>query len=44
MVGRQHVPLELSDDLTDKDELVTIMSNSHVNEHFHGLGREVNIL
>lgn len=44
MVGRQHVPLELSDDLTDKDELVTIMSNSHVNEHFHGLGRELDIM
>lgn len=41
MVGRQQLVLELSDDLPDKAELTTIMSNAHVNDHFHSLAREV---
>lgn len=41
MAGRQHISLELSDDLTDKGDLVQIMSNSHINDHFHSLAREV---
>lgn len=41
MAGRQHISLELSDDLTDKADLVQILSNSHINDHFHSLAREV---
>lgn len=43
MAGRQHISLELSDDLADKQDLVQIMSNSHINDHFHSLAREVRI-
>ncbi|XP_046667519.1 26S proteasome non-ATPase regulatory subunit 2 [Homalodisca vitripennis] len=43
-VGRQQLCLELSDDLVDKSDLSTIMSNSHVNDHFHGLARELDIM
>ncbi len=41
MAGRQHISLELSDDLTDKQDLVSIMSNAHISDHFHSLAREV---
>lgn len=41
MAGRQHINLEISDDLTDKADLVQIMSNSHINDHFQSLAREV---
>lgn len=41
MAGRQHINLELSDDLTDKADLIQIMSNSHINDHFQSLAREV---
>ncbi|XKL63369.1 hypothetical protein PGB90_005733 [Kerria lacca] len=44
MAGRQHINLEISDDLTDKADLVQIMSNSHINDHFHSLARELDIL
>lgn len=44
MAGRQHMNLELSDDLVDKQDLVQIMSNSHINDHFHSLAREVSSL
>ena len=43
IAGRQHISLELSDDLTDKADLVQIMSNSHINDHFHSLAREVGL-
>ncbi|CAH1404966.1 unnamed protein product [Nezara viridula] len=44
MVGRQQLSLELSDDLPDKSDLTNIMSNAHVNDHFHSLGRELDIM
>lgn len=44
MVGRQQLCLELSDDLPDKSELTCIMSNAHVNDHFHSLAREVSYI
>lgn len=44
MAGRQHINLELSDDLTDKADLIQIMSNSHINDHFQSLARELDIL
>nr|BAN21267.1 26S proteasome regulatory subunit rpn1 [Riptortus pedestris] len=44
MVARQQLSLELSDDLPDKSDLTHIMSNAHVNEHFHSLARELDIM
>ncbi|BES96279.1 26S proteasome [Nesidiocoris tenuis] len=44
MVGRQQLSLELSDDLPDKGDLTIIMSNAHVNDHFHSLARELDIM
>ena len=41
MIGRQQLSLELNDDLPDKSDLTNIMSNAHVNDHFHSLAREV---
>uniref|UniRef100_A0A023F919 26S proteasome non-ATPase regulatory subunit 2 n=3 Tax=Triatoma infestans TaxID=30076 RepID=A0A023F919_TRIIF len=44
MVGRQQLSLELSSDLPDKSDLTIIMSNTHVNDHFHSLARELDIM
>lgn len=44
MLGRQYVGLELDNEPKDKAELTNIMSNSHINEHFNSLAREVNFL
>lgn len=44
MLGRQYVGLELNDEPKDKSDLMNIMSNSHINEHFNSLAREVSIL
>lgn len=44
MLGRQYVGLELDDEPKDKADLTNIMSNSHINEHFNSLAREVNFL
>jgi len=41
MLGRQYVGLELNDEPKDKADLTNIMSNSHINEHFNSLAREV---
>lgn len=41
MLGRQYVGLELDDEPKDKADLTNIMSNSHINEHFNSLAREV---
>lgn len=43
MLGRQYVGLELNDEPKDKADLTNIMSNSHINEHFNSLAREVSI-
>lgn len=44
MLGRQYVGLELNEEPKDKADLTNIMSNSHINEHFNSLAREVSIL
>ncbi|KAL1138199.1 hypothetical protein AAG570_009891 [Ranatra chinensis] len=44
MVGRQQLSLDLNDDLPDKTDLTIIMSNVHVNDHFHSLARELDIM
>lgn len=44
MLGRQYVGLELNDEPKDKADLTNIMSNSHINEHFNSLARELDIL
>ena len=41
MLGRQQVYLELSDDIEEFDELTEIMSNTHLNNNFLALAREV---
>lgn len=43
MLGRQYVGLELDDEPKDKADLTNIMSNSHINEHFNSLAREVSL-
>lgn len=43
MLGRQYVGLELNDEPKDKADLTNIMSNSHINEHFNSLAREVSL-
>ena len=43
MLGRQQIFLELSEELEDYDDLIEIMSNTHLNNHFLSLAREVNI-
>ena len=44
MLGRQQVYLELSDDMEEFDELTEIMSNTHLNNNFLALAREVRCL
>ena len=44
MLGRQQVYLELSDDMEEFDELTEIMSNTHLNNNFLALAREVSCL
>lgn len=42
MLGRQQIFLELNEELEDYDDLIEIMSNTHLNNHFLSLAREVN--
>lgn len=44
MLGRQQIFLQLDENATDYDDLVEIMSNSHLNNHFLSLGRELDIM
>merc|ERR1719220_3415318 len=44
MLGRQQFYLELSEDRDDYDDLTEIMSNSHLNNHFLNLARELDIM
>lgn len=44
MLGRQQVFLELPEGTNDYDDLVEIMSNSHLNNHFLNLARELDIM
>lgn len=44
MLGRQQVFLELNEGSQDYDDLVEIMSNSHLNNHFLNLARELDIM
>lgn len=47
MLGRQQICLEIrenSDGSTDDEELMEIMSNSHLNTHFLNLARELDIM
>lgn len=41
MLGRQQIFLELDEDVPDYDELTELMSNSHLNNNFLALAREV---
>ena len=44
MLGCQQIFLELSEELEDYDDLIEIMSNTHLNNHFLSLAREVTIM
>lgn len=44
MLGRQQIFLELNEDMEDCDDLVEIMSNSQLNNHFLSLARELDIM
>jgi len=44
MLGRQQVFLDLPDNIPDAEDLVEIMSNSHLNNHFLNLARELDIM
>lgn len=41
MLGRQQIFLELDEDMVDSEELTELMSNSHLNNNFLALAREV---
>ena len=41
ILGRLQIFLEIEDDIEDLDELTEIISNSHLNNSFLALGREV---
>ena len=44
MLGRQQIFLDVEDDVPDFDDLAEIMSNSHLNNNFLALAREVMVL
>jgi len=44
MLGRHQFYLELSEERDDYDDLTEIMSNSHLNNHFLNLARELDIM
>merc|ERR1711994_234499 len=44
MLGRHQFYLELPEDRDDYDDLTEIMSNSHLNNHFLNLARELDIM
>ncbi|KAG7208331.1 hypothetical protein KM043_014567 [Ampulex compressa] len=44
MLGRQQIFLELQESMVEYEDLVEIMSNSHLNTHFLNLARELDIM
>lgn len=44
MLGRQQIFLEMNEGTNDYDDLMDIMSNSHLNNHFLNLARELDIM
>ncbi|XP_071957164.1 26S proteasome non-ATPase regulatory subunit 2-like [Antedon mediterranea] len=44
MLGMQQIFLELNEEMEEYDDLVEIMSNSHLNTNFLSLGRELDIM
>lgn len=44
MLGRQQIFLEINENTTEYDDLVEIMSNAHLNNHFLNLARELDIM
>jgi 26S proteasome regulatory subunit N1 len=41
ILGRQQIFLKLNENMVEYDDLVEIMSNAHLNNHFLNLAREV---
>jgi len=44
ILGRQQIFLELNEDIEENEELIEIMSNTHLNNNFLALARELDIL
>ncbi|KAH0546132.1 26S proteasome non-ATPase regulatory subunit 2 [Cotesia glomerata] len=44
MLGRQQIFLEIPETTAEYDDLIEIMSNSHLNNHFLNLARELDIM
>ncbi|XP_025834364.1 26S proteasome non-ATPase regulatory subunit 2 [Agrilus planipennis] len=44
MLGRQQIYLEINESIPDYDDLVEIMANCHLNNHFLNLARELDIM
>lgn len=45
IAGRQQIVIDLPDDYPNeqKDDILSISCNTHLNNYFHLLGREVNL-
>ena len=43
MLARQQIFLELDEDMEDNEELTEILSNTHLNNNFLALAREVRL-
>ncbi|GLV43279.1 Regulatory particle non-ATPase 1 [Carabus blaptoides fortunei] len=44
MLGRQQIYLEINENVTEYDDLIEIMANCHLNNHFLNLARELDIM
>lgn len=44
MLGRQQIYIEISDNTPEYDDLIEIMANCHLNNHFLNLARELDIM
>lgn len=44
MLGRQQIYIEINENMAEYDDLIEIMANCHLNNHFLNLAREVRYL
>lgn len=43
IAARQLYPIEVDDEVPDKEDIVNILNNNHLNSHFQNLAREVSL-
>lgn len=43
MLGRQQIYIEINESTPEYDDLIEIMANCHLNNHFLNLAREVSV-